>query len=107
MDACDAIMIKTNQETGLVGYHSKESIENRTSFKWNIRIIAYMSVLVIMFGVIIYMFSQRGILDGSILRSQSTTFTKIDDHTIRNVFSYKLLNKSFEEASIWKCYNLQ
>ena len=100
IDACDEIMELTNQPTGLIRYDSIDGIKNGTKLKWNARIIAYSSVLIIMLGVIVYMFSQREILDGSILRGQSTSYQKIDETTYRNIYNYKILNKSYEEVRI-------
>ena len=100
IDACDEIMIKIGKEPRLVGFSSIDGIENRQNFKWTVRSISYMVVLIAMMALGSYMFFGRSNVDATILRAQGTLFLEVEKDVYRNIYNIKMINKTFDDMPI-------
>lgn len=100
IDACDAIMDKVGFERGLIRYASEENIVNKTQFTFTPRIIAYTSVLGVLFALLVVMLSLRGTSETTLLRTPGMLYQKLDDGRLNNLYQYKVLNKSGDSLDI-------
>ena len=98
IDACDDMMEKVELPKGLIRYASEANIENKEKFKFGARLKGYSAVLVILIGVFIGMLFLRNDVEARILRLPGQLYEKVDDNTISNVYTYKLVNKTTEDV---------
>ena len=96
IDECDSIMEKINLPKGLIRYASEENIEKKTPFKLTARLKGYISVLVILIGVLIGMLLLRNDVEANILRLPGQLYERKSETIISNVYTYKLVNKTSE-----------
>lgn len=97
IDACDTIMDKIDKPRGLVRYASVENIEQGKKFKFNVRIAAYTSVLVIILVAISVLLFTRQPLRVSILRVPGTTFQTQPDGRVSNIYQVKFTSRVFQD----------
>ncbi|MCU0391748.1 MAG: cytochrome c oxidase accessory protein CcoG [Thermoflexibacter sp.] len=100
IDACDEIMEKVSKPKGLIRYASINGIENGTKFHFNTRRIAYSIVLVALLSIAGGLLFTRGIIDATLLRAQGTTFQKLENGNISNLYNVKIINKSHEGRTV-------
>jgi cytochrome c oxidase accessory protein FixG len=96
IDACDEIMDKVGFEKGLIRYASEDDIENKEAFKFNARLIAYSTILIILVGVFITMLFLRNDVEATILKLPGQTF-QTTNTTVKNVYTIKLINKTIQD----------
>lgn len=97
IDECDTIMKKVGSPTGLIRYASEDNIENKETFKFSPRIIGYITVLIVLIGVLIGMLFLRNDVEARVLRLPGQLYEHKDNNKISNVYTYKLINKTTEE----------
>jgi len=97
IDACDAMMENVNLPKGLIRYASEENIAEKKKFKFNARLKGYTAVLVILIGVLTGMLFLRNDVEATILRLPGQLYEKKENNIIRNVYTFKLVNKTTEE----------
>jgi cytochrome c oxidase accessory protein FixG len=100
MDACDFMMEKTNQEQGLIRIDSENAIANGTKNRFTTRSKAYSIILVLLVAVIIFLFTLRGSLEASILRTPGMMFQEQEGGYITNLYNVKVVNKSNKELDL-------
>lgn len=88
VDACNSVMEKMNYKSGLIRY----SKENETK-KINIKFLAYIFILAIIFIIFIFTLTNRDLLILSINRSQLKLYNKTQDGFIENFYTIKITNK--------------
>lgn len=94
IDACDAMMEKVELPKGLIRYASEENIAEKKKFTFNPRLKAYTAVLVILIGVLTGMLFLRNDVEATVLRLPGQLYEKKDNNVIRNVYTFKLVNKT-------------
>ena len=95
IDACDEIMDTVGYDRGLIRYTSENDIEKGEKFSFNARIISYSIILTLLVGFLITLLFLRNDVDSKILRLPGQLYTT-EANTIRNVYTYKLINKTNE-----------
>ncbi len=100
MDACDDIMENINLPKGLIRYASIENIEKKEPFKFTPRLVAYSAVLGLLMSAMLVLLTLRSPIEATILRSQGTTFQKIEGGKLQNLYTYKIINKTKEDIKI-------
>jgi len=100
MDACDYVMKKTGQDKGLIRIESENAIANQTKSKFSIRSKAYIFLLVVLIGFIIFLFTLRGSLEASILRTPGMLFQEQEGGYITNLYNLNIVNKSSKELKL-------
>ncbi|MCX7877263.1 MAG: 4Fe-4S dicluster domain-containing protein [Ignavibacteria bacterium] len=100
IDACDSVMDKINKPRGLIRYSSFNQIQNRTKFKFTAREKAYTVIFVILSGVLTYLLVNRMPVDITLLRAPGMTYQEQPDNKISNLYTMKVVNKTFEEVSL-------
>jgi len=100
MDACDFMMEKTNQDKGLIRIDSENAIANQTNNKFTLRSKAYSAILILLVGIIVFLFTLRGSLETSILRTPGMMFQEQEGGFITNLYNLKVINKSNKELNL-------
>jgi cytochrome c oxidase accessory protein FixG len=100
IDACDQIMDKVGKPHGLIRYASQEEVETKKPFHFNLRMKAYTAVLGVLLLAIGFLLIQREKIETTVLRSQGTTFIKLPNDVIRNMYSFQIANKSNEKMNV-------
>jgi len=94
IDACDAIMDGINKPRGLIRIDSEENIEHARKNKFNWRLGAYSSILVLLVAFLAYLLLSRKDVDATVLRTPGQIFQTQPDGRISNLFNIKLANKT-------------
>lgn len=94
IDACDAIMDSIKKPQGLIRIDSEENIEHSRKNKFNWRLGAYSSVLILLIAFLVYLLASREDVSATILRTPGQIFQTQPDGKISNLFSIKLANKT-------------
>ena len=97
IDECDHMMEKVGLPTGLIRYASEDNIKNKEPFKLTARIKGYIAVLTILIGVLIGMLFVRNDVEATILRLPGQLFQHKENNIIRNVYTYKVINKTVKD----------
>ena len=100
MDACDFMMEKTGQDIGLIRIDSENAIAKQTKNKFTTRSKAYTAILVLLMIIIVYLFTLRGSLETSILRTPGMMFQEQEGGFITNLYNVKVVNKSSKELDL-------
>jgi polyferredoxin len=100
IDACDDIMDSINLPKGLIRYASIENIEKKEPFKFTPRLVAYSAVLGLLVSGMLVLLTLRSPIEATILRSQGTTFQKIEGNQLQNLYTYKIINKTKDEINV-------
>ncbi len=94
IDECDHIMESINLPKGLIRYASEENITKGKKFQFTTRMKAYTAVLTILTGILIGLLFIRSDIEARILRLPGNLYETMEDGALRNVYTYKLVNKT-------------
>jgi len=100
MDACDFMMDKTGQEEGLIRLDSENAIADKTIKRVTSKTKAYSVILVLLVLFIGYLFTLRGNMEASILRTPGMLFQETEGGFITNLYNVKVINKSNKELNL-------
>jgi len=99
IDACDDVMKRIGQPTGLIAFDTEANINRRqagkpTRFRFvRPRTVLYASVLAIVSGVMLLTFSFRHTLELDVLRDRNPDHVTLADGAVRNGYTLKLMNR--------------
>ncbi len=99
IDACDGIMEKMKLPKGLIRYDSisngiaREHKQPETFHLLRPRTIIYMVILLGVMGAMGISLATRSLLDVTVLRDRAPLFVTLSDGSIRNGYTFKILNK--------------
>ncbi|CAN1571835.1 NapH Polyferredoxin [Caulobacteraceae bacterium] len=102
VDACDEIMVKMDRPKGLIAYDTDHAVVSRVEQKAVVykpirpRTIYYAVALCLVGAIMLWGFLQRSPVDLHVLRDRNPTFIKLRDGSIRNAYTLKITNRSFE-----------
>ncbi len=102
IDACNEVMDKVGRPRGLIGYASlagEARTESGEPSKVRIvrpRTLIYFSIWALVGLIILYGLITRPDLDINVLRDRNPLFVALSDGSIRNGYTFKILNKSHE-----------
>ncbi len=99
IDECDTIMQKIDKPKGLIRYASEDNIVNKSRFTFTPRLKGYSAVLTILIVVFVGMLFLRNELEANILRLPGQLYERMEGNIIRNVYTYKLVNKTSSDIS--------
>jgi cytochrome c oxidase accessory protein FixG len=97
IDACDHMMEKVGLPKGLIRLDSEEGIKNKQPFKFNVRILNYSAVLLILLVSLVVGLASRKDLEATVLRTPGLLYQKYADGDISNLYSVKLINKTHQD----------
>ncbi len=100
IDACNAVMNKVGFPQGLIRYASHKGIVDGSHLTITPRIIGYSTVLVLLLAALVTLMAGRADIETSILRTPGVMYQEIDGDLIRNLYSLKIINKTFEPMPI-------
>ncbi|HUO11533.1 MAG TPA: cytochrome c oxidase accessory protein CcoG [Caulobacteraceae bacterium] len=102
IDACDEIMLRVERPKGLIAYDTDEAVAARAAGKparyvpFRARTIYYGVALSIVSGLMIWGLATRSPVVFEVLRDRNPTFVRLDDGSVRNGYTLKIDNRSFE-----------
>ena len=100
IDACDEVMVKTHQPTGLIRYASEENIKHGAKLTFNSRLTSYSIVLFLLATLIGFLLFTRPAIQVQILRAQGTLFYEVNPQTLSNLYNIELMNKTFKKMNV-------
>ncbi|MCB0282941.1 MAG: cytochrome c oxidase accessory protein CcoG [Calditrichaeota bacterium] len=100
IDACDAIMDKVGKPRGLIKYASYNGIKHKISKVITPRVMGYSAVLVGLIILLSTLLMLRSPVEATILRTPGTMFTVLPNGNISNLYTVKIINKTFDEMPL-------
>lgn len=101
IDACDNIMAKMSLPKGLIRYDTERNLlKEKGSGKFHklrFRTIYYIVLLISVSSIMFYSLATRPNLELRVLHSNSPLFVKLSNGNIRNGYTLKIFNKTFED----------
>lgn len=100
IDSCNSVMSKIGKPKGLIRMASENEIQFGKKLRFTPKIIAYMSVFVVLISTVFFLFNNRKSIEATIYRTPGTVYQVNGDSTLSNLFSFKILNKKRENLNI-------
>jgi len=100
IDVCNSVMSRLGLPPKLIRYASYNKIAKGQPLRFRGRIAAYTTVLALLVSTIIFLSSGRSDVEATILRTTGSLYQQLDDGSIRNVYTIKLLNKSSQRLDV-------
>jgi len=100
IDACNSVMKRVKKPSGLIRFASEKSISEGGKVRFNARVIAYSAVLVGMLVLITYLFTVRGDVETTIIRSQGTMFQEYGPDSYSNLYNLQMVNKTNSKVNV-------
>jgi cytochrome c oxidase accessory protein FixG len=106
IDACDEIMLKVGQPKGLIAYDTDAAVAARRQKQPAVyrlirpRTIYYAAALVGVSALMIWGLAHRAGLDLHVLRDRNPTFVRLKDGSIRDGYTLKIANRSFQPIEV-------
>jgi cytochrome c oxidase accessory protein FixG len=100
IDACDNVMDKVGFPRGLIRYASHKAITTGDRRIITPRVIGYSSVLLVLLGVIVFLFFARADIEAAVLRAPGTLYQMQGERTVRNLFTLRVVNKTMNNLDI-------
>jgi cytochrome c oxidase accessory protein FixG len=105
IDACDEIMFKVGRPPKLIAYDTFRNLDaashgQRAPIKLiRSRTVLYGGLFLLVAAVMLVALSSRSVLDVNVLRDRNPLFVRLADGGLRNGYTVKLLNKTYEARS--------
>lgn len=105
VDACDRIMDQMNRPRGLIQYATMGQEGARvagTPYKLPVirtRTIIYTAVMAVVATVMLFVFGNRAHMEVTVLRDRAPLYVAMQDGSIRNVYTFKIVNKMRDTRS--------
>jgi cytochrome c oxidase accessory protein FixG len=99
IDACNEVMAKVGRPPELITYDSINRQNARARGETlpyrfvRPRTIMYLALLLVVAGAIVFGLWSRPVLETNVLRDRSPLFVRLSDGSIRNGYTFKILNK--------------
>ena len=100
IDACNNIMKKTARPEGLVRYSSENRLSGLSKSRFTGRLFIYTFALTLLLSLSISLLMARTKIEATVLRASGSLYYESDNNTIRNLYTAKLTNKSFEKTPV-------
>lgn len=100
IDACNFMMDKVGYEPGLIRYASENSIRHKKKLTVTTRIKVFSAILVILIGIMSFTLMSRKDLDATVLRTAGKLYYEMENDTIGNLYSLKIINKTTEDIAL-------
>jgi len=100
IDACDDVMRRIDRPRGLIDYDSLANAERRArgdsgSIRFfRFRTMIYLAILTLVGGMMLASLLTRSDIDINVLRDRNPLFTRLSDGSVRNGYTFKVLNKA-------------
>ncbi|MDX9857572.1 MAG: cytochrome c oxidase accessory protein CcoG [candidate division Zixibacteria bacterium] len=100
IDACNRTMRKVGLPEGLIRYSSEAAITHGRRFRITGRVALYTVVFVLLSSLLTYLLVTRSSVETTVLRTPGSMYTETEDGRIRNLYTVKIINKSFERVPV-------
>lgn len=100
MDACNNVMQKLNRPRGLIRYASYNGIVAGAKRLFTPRTLGYSAVLLALVIALAGLTFSRSEIEATILRTPGALYQKTTDGDITNLYSVRIINKTFEPISV-------
>ena len=100
IDACNKTMSRVGLPKGLIRFDSEKGISTGKKLRLNARLIAYISVLVVLFTFLVILLFSRSDVEATILRTPGLLFQQQDNGQISNLYNVKVVNKRRKQFPI-------
>ncbi len=100
IDACNAVMQRVGFSPGLIRYASHKGILESAKLRLTPRIIGYSAVLVALMTLLVVLLTGRTDIETTIFRTPGVMYTELANGQIRNLYSIKVINKTFEPMPV-------
>jgi cytochrome c oxidase accessory protein FixG len=106
IDACDEVMSKVERPRSLIAYDTDAAVSTRQAGQTAVykpvraRTIYYATTLAIVSALMVWGLTTRQVLDLHALRDRNPTFIRLSDGAIRNGYTLKVANRSFEPVTL-------
>ncbi|MCL4113576.1 UNVERIFIED_CONTAM: hypothetical protein GTU68_001009 [Idotea baltica] len=94
IDVCDEVMEKMDYPKGLIKYSTGNRMEGKTTHILRPRILVYGAVLTALIIGLTYSIATRELVLAKFIHDRNGLFTKLDDGSIENAYSLRLVNKT-------------
>ncbi len=100
IDACDTVMDKVKKPQGLIRYDSYDGISKGEKLSFTFRNMGYSVVVILLAAFFVTLLVTRSDVETTILRSYGTLYQDAGNNHFTNLFSVKVLNKTFDGMPI-------
>jgi cytochrome c oxidase accessory protein FixG len=106
IDACDEIMDRVARPRALIAYDTDAAVAARSLGQPSIyrllrsRTVFYALALCVVSTLVVYGLSVRSPLEAHALRDRNPTFVRLHDGSIRNGYTLKVANRTFEAQTV-------
>ncbi len=106
IDACDEIMDKVGRPRGLVAYDTYSSLESEAQGgplkirPIRPRTMIYVVLMSVVAAAMAFGLSRRTVLEVNVLHDREPLYVALSDGSIRNGFTFKILNKRYETRKV-------
>ena len=92
IDVCNQVMDQMGYPRGLIRYTTQNTIEGRPARLLRPRVVIYGSLLLLLFGGLVYAMLQRVPLDLDVIRDRNALYRETGDGRVENVYTLKIIN---------------
>ncbi len=100
IDSCNKMMSAVGLPTGLIRYASENSVAEKKKWQFTWRMKAYSFVMLVLLVVMSWLLATRSDVGITVLRVPGQLFQEWPNHTMSNLYSYKMLNKTFKDKEV-------
>jgi cytochrome c oxidase accessory protein FixG len=100
IDACDAVMKKTNRPTGLIRYASENGIAKGEKLRYTTRMKLYTALCLVMIIVLSFLLGSRKDIDATIMRTPGILFQERGNDSVSNLYNIKVVNKTNQDVPL-------
>jgi cytochrome c oxidase accessory protein FixG len=100
IDACNGVMRRVGFPEGLIRYTSDSRLKGQAGFRFAGRVVVYSVALLVLSGLLTFLLVTRSDVETTVLRTPGTLYYETEPGVIRNLYSLKLVNKTFEEIPV-------
>jgi cytochrome c oxidase accessory protein FixG len=100
IDACNKTMKRVGLPKGLIRFDSEKGISTGKKLRLNVRLIAYIAVLLALFTFLNVLLFSRSDVEATILRTPGLLFQDQENGQISNLYNIKVVNKRREQFPI-------
>ena len=103
IDSCDTVMDKIGRPPRLIGFDTEANIQRRQAGLTPIyrivrlRTLIYLGLIAIVGGAMLWQLATRATAGLSVLHERAPLFVRLQDGSLRNAYSLRILNKRPEE----------
>jgi cytochrome c oxidase accessory protein FixG len=100
IDACDHVMDKLGRPRGLIKFASYSQIVSGVAQHFNLRVKAYVLLLMALLGLSFYLLLSRPDIHVSVSRLRGSTYQTLADGSVINLYRVQFANNTFHDLAI-------